>query len=178
MNDVTAAEADPAEAASLSERGKAYIAKRVEPQRQWHHKAASRAKTIHHRLAVVQIAAMAMVPVVNTAPPATAPVSATFITSLLAAVAAIATGVLGLGKYQETWLRSRKTAEALDSVVARYEVGAAPFTGEDRETILVMECESLLSGEIEQWVGSMKSATLPKLDKLAEMVAAPPKKKA
>ncbi len=134
-----------------------YIDRRLEPQRQWHDKAAGRAKAVHYRLSTIQLTAMALVPVVNTAPNHGGWLSAALITSALAASAAVVTGLLALGRYQETWTRSRRTAAALEVLRIRYETGADPFDGEDREAALVHECEAILSGEMEQWITTVKA---------------------
>jgi hypothetical protein len=140
-----------------------YIERRLEPQRQWHDNASIRAKAMHYRLSAIQMTAMALVPVINTAPSFGGWLSSGLITSALAACAAIVTGLLSLGKYQETWTRSRRTAAALEMFRTRYEIGAAPFDGKDRDSILVDECEALLSGEMEQWVSVVRTSQSSKM---------------
>jgi Protein of unknown function (DUF4231) len=68
-----------------------------------------------------------------------------------AALAAIATGFLQLGKFHENWVRYRSTVGALQAIKLRYELGLPPFDGDDRHARLIEEAEKAILQEGAQW---------------------------
>ncbi len=142
-------ETDSAEKIPVSapdpERAAAYIAKRLDPQIAWFEAKSRDAKRKHHGFSTAQITATGMIPVANLLPHGA--VSST----VLAAVAGIATGLAALGSHQSHWQRYRATADALQKLRLHHELRVPPFDGADADLQLIEQAEALMSGEKDDW---------------------------
>lgn len=123
-----------------------YLEKRLKPQFEYYERESARAKRMHRMLAAVQLAATVGIPVINVF------LHSVYASSVLAGVAALATGWAQIERFQERWLTYRQTAGSLDTLRLRYELGLPPFDGEDRHARMIEDSEDLLGHEATQWV--------------------------
>ena len=134
----------PAPASALS-KFVAYLQQRFDPQVAWFEAASARAKRLHTAYSATQITATALIPIVNLMP------AAKISSTILAAIAGIATGLTALGGHHGNWLRYRATAEALRKLRVHRELGLRPYDGEGADDRFIEEAERLLAGEQEVW---------------------------
>ena len=133
----------------ISARAERYIVDRLDPQLKWYEDKASAAKTAHHRFAGLQIAATAVVPVLNSF--AHDLFAMTYAASIAACIAAVAGGFAGFRRNEENWLRYRQTASALQALKVVYAHRGPPFQGDDRDDMLITQTEQILENESRQW---------------------------
>lgn len=131
----------------------AYVEKRLRPQLAWYEAKAKRAKTWHFGLVGTQLVATTMIPVVNAV---THSVEAS---TVLAAIAAIATGFTQMARHQSHWLRYRDTANGLEKTILHYELELPPFVDTDRHVQLIVHGDRLLGEEGAKWMTTVRSAT-------------------
>jgi hypothetical protein len=131
-----------------------YLNQRLEDQRQWHSKEASRNKKWYHRIEIIALVAGGLIPVLNVIN-AIPEQWLRGISAALAALAVTVAGVSKLYKFQENWLSFRALDEALKrekelylNAVGEYGVG----TAHQRRTLLVGRVEDLLSGTTSQFL--------------------------
>ena len=129
-----------------------FIALRVDPQLAYFEKAASRAKRSHQALVSTQLIATASIPIAN------ALTNSVLLSTILAGVAAVATGLINIFSHHENWIRYRRNAGALEALKVRYELGLEPFTDENRDAVFAEAVEKILSGESEQWTSHVKAS--------------------
>jgi Protein of unknown function (DUF4231) len=131
-----------------------YISKKLDPQRKWFDEKATRSKLFHYSLLGASMVATASIVVANSFHfPA--------LSTALAVVATITTGLSGMVKYQEHWIRYRNTATALEALKLRYEVGLHPFEGPDKHGQLIEEAEKIFEKEQSQWAAKSAENTRP-----------------
>jgi hypothetical protein len=128
-----------------SETAKSYFDVRLKPQLAWYETRSRTAKRWNVGLVTTQLLTTSSIPVAN------ALVGTSAVSTAFAALAAIATGFLQLGKFHENWVRYRSTVGALQAIKLRYELGLPPFDGEDRHARLIEEAEKAILQEGAQW---------------------------
>jgi hypothetical protein len=89
------------------------------------------------------------------------PVTAAFgasvkVAAVLGAVLVVLEGVQALFGFQPNWASYRKTAEALKRERYLYLAQAGQYAGEDREKVLALVVEGLISDETSQWVAAQQ----------------------
>jgi hypothetical protein len=131
-----------------------YISKKLDPQQKWFDEKATRSKLFHYSLLGASMVATASIVVANSFHfPA--------LSTALAVVATISTGLSGMVKYQEHWIRYRNTAIALEALKLRYEVGLHPFEGPDKHGLLIEEAEKIFEKEQSQWAAKSAENARP-----------------
>jgi hypothetical protein len=153
--------APPAPPRVTAEAAAAWIKRVVEPQRLWFDAKAEKAKFWHVALTGTQLVGTASIPVVNSL------THSVGLSSILAGMAAIATGFGQFLRHHDHWLRYRAAAAALDGLQKRYEVGLPPFDGPDRHDLFVAEADRIMGEEGGKWLESARK-------KPAAARAAPP----
>jgi Protein of unknown function (DUF4231) len=121
-----------------------YLAKKLEPQLAWFDKKAQRSKLSYYLFYGASFVSTSLIVVANSLHFPTA-------STILAVVASIATGFSGLTKFQEHWIRYRRTAIALEALKLKYEVGARPFESPTKHGLLIEEAEKIFAQEQSQW---------------------------
>jgi hypothetical protein len=146
------------------ETAQAYLDKRVKPQQLWFDKRATDAKSWHYRLTGAQMVATAAIPVINVF------THSVMASTVLAFVAAVASGFAQLWKHQEHWVRYRATASALDSLQIRYELRLPPFDGPDAPTRVIEEADRLLGDEGANWTSAIRHGAKPAPVKASSLI--------
>lgn len=103
----------------------------------------------------MQLAATVTISVVNVF------IHSVYASSILAGVAALATGLAQIERYHERWLSYRQTAAALDTLSVRYRIASPPYDGDDRNDRLIHEAETLLGQESSTWVQTTRQMVAP-----------------
>lgn len=134
---------------------RAYLDKRVVPQKDWFDKRAKDAKDWHFRLAAAQMVATAAIPVVNVF------VKSVMASTLLAFVAALAAGFSQLWRHREHWERYRASAKALETLLIRYELRLPPYDGEDAGARVIADADRLLAEEESKWTAAIRQPARP-----------------
>jgi Protein of unknown function (DUF4231) len=135
----------PVEAPLLSQAAaETYISRKLDPQLIWFKKKAERSKLFHYSTLGGSMVATSSIVVANS-------LHLSPLSTGLAVVATIATGLSGMAKFQENWVRYRGAATALETLKLRYEVGMHPFEGPDKHGLLVEEAERIFDKEQSQW---------------------------
>lgn len=127
-----------------------YIAERVDNQIEWHDRKSKSAKRLFVTFGIIQIAAVASIPIINSF--ASEDLRFLHVSSVLAGIAAIATGFVILTRAEENWLRYRTTCNRLQALKVAYEHRMEPFNKRDRDALLVTMCESALNEEQSKWL--------------------------
>jgi len=135
--------------------GAEYLEKRLKPQLEYYERESAHAKRMNRYLSAVQLTATVGIPVVNVF------LHSVYASSILAGVAALATGWAQIERYQERWLTYRQTASSLDTLRLRYELSLPPLDGDDRHDRLIAEGETLLGRESAQWAEIAKQKGAP-----------------
>ena len=153
------AESPPQAAASpprvTSEAAKAFIERRLRPQLAWYDARSKHAKDWHFWLMGTQLIATSAIPVVNVL------THSIIASSVLAGVAAIATGFAQMTRHHEHWITYREAANALESLHLRYEIGLPPFDGDDRHDLLISQADKILGEEGSKWTAAVRQTTKP-----------------
>lgn len=132
-----------------------YLSKRLEDQINWYD-----GKSIWHqkwlkRLQVYQIVAASLIPIlvyyVNNNSTTMRPLVA-----IIGASIAIASGIIGLYKFQENWLDYRTTCESLRHEKFLYLTCSEPYNIENAFSLLVNRVETLISKENTNWAQYMR----------------------
>jgi hypothetical protein len=131
-------------------RGEKYLDIRLRPQLQWFERRSRDAKRWGHALAAAQIVATIAIPVVNVF------THSVYVSSILAGIAALATGFENLYGHRDAWLAYRQMARALETLLLRYQLGLSPFEGADKDERLVEETEAALDNEGARWAEGVK----------------------
>ncbi len=128
-----------------------YIEERLVPQRKFYSRKARRYKKGYHLCSVAVIVLSALIPVMVVIPGYDS-LPMKLIVACLGASVSVLTGVLGLCKFQELWIKTRDTSEALKREKALYEACVEPYA--DEETcfpLLVARCEDIMGSEHREW---------------------------
>lgn len=127
-----------------------YIEGRLEKQREWHSRKASRNKNWHYVTEIVTMGAGAIIPVINILD--VSPVKA--ISTALAAVVVVSSAISKLFKFQENWLSFRTLAEALEreKELYQHQVGDYAVAQNLREKLLVERIENMLATTTSQFL--------------------------
>ena len=151
MSNTSDQETQPAPEANLPlehvgpEATKAYLDRRLKPQLAWYDARAQVAKRWNAGLITIQLFMTSSIPVANVL------LGSSTASTVLAAIAALATGYLQMGKFHDDWIRYRTTAAALDAIKLRYELKLSPFEGNLRHARLIEEAEKAIAHEGMQW---------------------------
>jgi hypothetical protein len=144
---------DAPKAVASDSTAKEYIAKKLNPQREWFDRKARRSKFLHYSLIGMSMAATTLIVLANS-------VHMPLLSSVLALVATLATGAAGLLKSQENWVRYRNAANALESLKLKYDIGAPPFDGPDRHGLIIQEAERIFAEEQSQWAAKVSESAI------------------
>lgn len=131
-----------------------YLEERVESQRKWHSNKATYNKKRYYWGEIISIIAGALIPIINVfniVPDDWIRILST----VLASIIVIVSGVGKLVKYQENWLNYRAVAEALkrEREFYTYEVGEYDTRStQKREKMLVQRVENIISGSTTQFL--------------------------
>ncbi|WP_213454862.1 DUF4231 domain-containing protein [Rhizomonospora bruguierae] len=79
------------------------------------------------------------------------------VAAVLGAGIVVLTGIRGLYQWHENWLAFTRVRLALETELALFAVGAAPYDGPDRAVLLVRAAEAVKSADTKQW-GSRRRA--------------------
>lgn len=151
MSDVHNPPQEPARTSDVApsavdlEAANTYLDVRLRPQLAWYERRAQAAKRWSVGLVSTQLLMTTSIPVANVL------IGSPAASTILAALAALATGLLQMGKFHDNWLRYRTTVGALDAIRLRYNLELPPFNGGDRHARLIDEGESVISQEGVQW---------------------------
>lgn len=135
------------------EAAKAYIERRLKPQLHWYDAKSKRAKTWHYFLVTTQIVTTSAIPVVNIL------TKSVVASSVIAGLAAVATGIAQFTRHQEHWITYRETSNSLEGLHLHYELGLPPFDGADRHDKLIAEADKILGQEGSKWTSMVSQAT-------------------
>lgn len=135
-----------------------YIQNRLDPQLAWYERKSATAKRSLWSLSAVQFSSTALIPLLNAV--SAEAKEALYLSSAFAAVAAIATGLTALGRYNENWVRYRKCATSLESLKLKHQHGVAPFDGPDADIRLIELTEATIETEADQWATQMSKLKL------------------
>lgn len=127
-----------------------YMAERVDDQIDWHDRKSKSAKRLFVTFGIIQIASVASIPIINSF--ASEDLRFLHVSSVLAGIAAIATGFVILLRAEENWLRYRTTCNRLQALKVAFEHRMEPFNKRDREALLVAMCEDALNEEQSKWL--------------------------
>ena len=147
------APAEPAQPSAGS-----YVQNRLDPQLAWYERKSAKAKQALWSLSAVQFSSTALIPLLNAF--ATETKEALYLSSAFAAVAAIATGLTALGRYNENWVRYRKCATSLESLKLKHQHRVPPFDGPDADLRLIELSEATIETEADQWATQMSKLKL------------------
>ena len=86
------------------------------------------------------------------------------VAAVLGSVVVVLEGVQSLFGFQTNWTTYRKTAEALKREQYLYLAHAAQYAGEDREKVLAVIVESLISDETTRWAATQTEPQKPAAD--------------
>ena len=101
---------------------------------------------------IITLFVSAIIPVINVTDFADFPIR--ILSSVLAAIIAVATGISQLEKYQENWILYRTNSELLKKEKFFYESNAGEYSNlseDDRNRLLVERVESLVSAETSKY---------------------------
>ena len=127
-----------------------YISDRVKSQIDWHDNKSKTSKRLFVTFGIVQVTAVASIPIINSF--ASADLRFLYVSSILAGIAAVATGFVVFLRAEENWLRYRNTCNRLESLLVAYEHHMEPFDQKDRDALFVTMCESALGEEQSRWL--------------------------
>jgi Protein of unknown function (DUF4231) len=127
-----------------------YVDQRLKPQLAWYEARARGAKRWRHGLASVQIISTIAIPVVNVF------THSVYVSSTLAGIAALSTAFENLFGHRDHWLGYRQTAQALETLLMRFNLSLPPFDGADKHERIITEGEAILDGEGAKWAESVK----------------------
>jgi hypothetical protein len=131
-----------------------YIARKLDPQQKWFDEKSKRSKLFHYSLLGASMIATASIVVANSFHfPA--------LSTALAVIATVTTGLSSMVRYQEHWIRYRNTATALEALKLRYEVGMHPFHGPDKHALLIEEAEKIFEKEQSLWAAKSAENVRP-----------------
>lgn len=140
-----------------AEQAKAFIARQLDPQIEWFERKAKRAKNLYVGLASLQLFATSSIPVLN------ATINSATASTTLAAVAAVATGLVAIGKHQEHWVNYRRTADALRAIKLNHDLRLEPFNGIDADLLMIKSVNALLHDERDNWADVHQTPKAKKL---------------
>lgn len=135
-----------------------YIKNRLGPQLSWYEAKSAKAKRSLWSLSAIQFSTTAIIPVLNAV--STEAKEALYLSSACAAAAAIATGLIALGRFNENWVRYRRCVTSLESLKLKHEHRVAPFDGPDADSRLIELAEATIETEADQWAIHMSEPKL------------------
>lgn len=134
-----------------------YLQERWKPQYEYHSRCAARSKRRFQFIRTLEIILAASLPFLNSLPvPDTSGQVLNFIVSLEGILITILAGLLLLYKYQESWVESRITAEALKTERILYLTRTAVYKTGDPEEKFIERTERILAGETRDWAKEMR----------------------
>lgn len=134
---------------------KEYIANRLEDQISWYDRKSVWHQKWFKRLQAYQMVAAATIPVLMFYVRDTSSFMRVLVASAGASIA-IASGIIGLYKFQENWLEYRTTCESLRHEKFLYLTCSEPYNIEDPFLLLVNRVETLISKENTNWAQYMR----------------------
>lgn len=132
-----------------------YVKNRYEYEVMWYDQKSIRNKRISYVLRLITLCLSSIVPVI-------AALQLEFngliyATIFISAIVAIATGLIGYGKFEELWHSYRTTCETLKKELNYYKCRCGEYCeANDPERIFVERVESLISKENTEWVAMIK----------------------
>lgn len=145
---------EPNESAASPMTPEKYMTDRVDDQISYHSSRSKYSKTRFQTMRIVEILAAALIPFlagyVTTMPIMQVAVGA------LGVLIAVITGALTLYSFEQNWMTSRATVEALSHEKVLFRTGAEPYNVENPFPLFVDKVETLLASEQSQWVARMQ----------------------
>ena len=134
-----------------------YVQRRLEEQREWHSREATRNKVCFYAAEIATLLAGAGVPIVAVA--VANPLHARILSAVLGAVVLVAAGLAKLMKFQENWLQYRAVAEALAREREFYtaKTGDYALADDKREALLVDRVEALLTSTTMRFIATHRA---------------------
>jgi hypothetical protein len=125
---------------------------RLEDQLKWYDQKAIANHRRYRLIKVLQLLAAASVPV------AAALSAAHWVIAALGSVILVLEGLQQLGQYHDTWISYRATCEQLKREKFLFLARAKPYAGKNRERLLAVSIERLVSQEHVKWVSTQEEA--------------------
>jgi hypothetical protein len=125
---------------------------RLEDQREWFGRKAVANERRYRQIKVLQLFAAASVPV------AAAVSAANWIIAALGGLILVLEGLQQLGQYHDTWINYRGTCERLKREKSLFLAGAAPYSRRNRERLLAVNVERLISQGQVKWETAQEEA--------------------
>ena len=141
-----------------------YLKERLDSQIDWYDKKSGWHQGWFKKLRVLEILAAASIPFLTGYITDSTP-DMKIVVGGLGVLIAVASGALGLFKFQEHWLQYRTTAESLKHHKYLYITKTAPYDKENAFNLLVESIEGLISKENSNWVSYIKEKAKGKRDK-------------
>jgi hypothetical protein len=129
-----------------------YKQERLQKQIDWHSKKARHNKLRFRIYQIITLIASAIIPIINVAN--IGDFQTRVISSIIAGIIAVATGLTQLEKYQENWILYRTSSELLKKEKYFFENGAGEYSDltEPKKTQLLVErVESIVSSETSKY---------------------------
>lgn len=131
---------------------KDYKENRLEEQIKWHSKKARDNKFRFRLNQIITVIASALIPIINVAN--IGDFQTRIISSIIAGIIAVATGITQLEKYQENWILYRTSSELLKKEKYFFENNVGEYSNFDdiqKNKLLVERVESIVSAETSKY---------------------------
>jgi hypothetical protein len=130
-----------------------YLASRLEPQIQWHSRAAAKNKLAHASIRSVEILCAALIPFLTGHQAGNTHVAV--VIGLLGTTIAVLAGTASIFQLEQRWTEYRTTAEALKREKFLYSTGSGPYHAKDSDfQMLVERIENILTAQNVTWASS------------------------
>jgi hypothetical protein len=129
---------------------KSYIEQRVDDQINWHSSKAKVTQTRFRILSIIEISAAASIPFLA-GYISTSDNTLKVMVGMLGVIIAVASGLQSLFRFQELWISTRYTSEALLREKNLFLTKAPPYEAENSFSQFVQRIENILSEENTNW---------------------------
>jgi Protein of unknown function (DUF4231) len=136
----------------MSERPSSYKEERLQKQIEWHSQKARHNKLRFRLYQIITLIASAIISIINVAN--VGDFQTRMISSIIAGVIVVATGITQLEKYQENWILYRTSSELLKKEKYFFENNIGEYSNPDekeRNKLLVERVESIVSAETSKY---------------------------
>jgi Protein of unknown function (DUF4231) len=136
----------------MSERPFSYKQERLQKQIDWHSQKARHNKLQFRLYQIITLIASAIIPIINVAN--VGDFQTRMISSIIAGIIVVATGITQLEKYQENWILYRTSSELLKKEKYFFENNIGEYSNPDekeRNKLLVERVESIVSAETSKY---------------------------
>jgi hypothetical protein len=136
----------------MSERPFSYKEERLQKQIDWHSQKARHNKLRFRLYQIITLIASAIISIINVAN--VGDFQTRMISSIIAGVIVVATGITQLEKYQESWILYRTSSELLKKEKYFFENNIGEYSNPDekeRNKLLVERVESIVSAETSKY---------------------------